>query len=158
MRLAVKKAFLRFAGNSRGRMLGYSEKIIGVAKENAAQGVSPSFFESRSVNDIRLEDAADLLVCCEVLEHLGNPSDALKVLQSLTPKFVIFRVLRELLWRILNVMCRKYIGAWSNSPGHIQHWTRKDLLNLLQSFFSIVEVRTSLPWTMVLCSLKNAGE
>lgn len=114
----------------------YSEKVIRIAKENAVvQGVTPSVFESRSVNDITIEDAADLLVCCEVLEHRGNPSEALKVLQSLAPKFVFFRVLRESLWRIINVMRRKYIGAWGNSPGHIQHWSRKEFLNLLQSFF-----------------------
>ncbi len=143
--------------NARGS--DFSEKVIGIAKENAAAlGVAPSIFKSRSVYDVTLEDAADLLVCCEVLEHLENPSEALRALQSLAPKFVIVSVPREPIWRILNVMRGKYIGAWGNSPGHIQHWSRKDFLNLLQSFFSIVEVQTPLPWTMVLCSAKNAGE
>ncbi len=137
----------------------FSDKVIAIAKENAVvQGALPSIFKTRSIYDVTFEDAADLLVCCEVLEHLENPSAALKALQSLAPKFVVFSVPREPLWRILNVMRGKYIGAWGNSPGHIQHWSRKEFLKLLQSFFSIVEVRTPLPWTMVLCSSKNAGE
>lgn len=137
----------------------FSEKVIEIAKNNAmAQGVSPCIFKTRSIYNLTFEDTADLLVCCEVLEHLENPFEALKVLKALASKFVLFSVPREPLWRIINFTRGKYLRAWGNSPGHIQHWSRKKFINLLCPFFSIVEVRTPLPWTMVLCSSKNAGE
>ena len=137
----------------------FSDKVIEIAKYNAlAQGVSPCIFKTRNIYNLTLEDAADTLVCCEVLEHLENPSEALNVLKALSPKFVIFSVPSEPLWRILNFTRGKYLSAWGNSPGHIQHWSRIEFINLLRPFFTIEEVRTPLPWTMVLCSSKNAGE
>ena len=137
----------------------FSEKIIEIARDNAvSQGVEPEIFKVRSFYDLSPEaDSAELLVCCEVLEHLEDPVAALEVLKSLAPKYVLLSVPQEPLWRILNVMRGKYLGEWGNTPGHIQHWSRKELITFLQPFFSIVEVRSPLPWTIVLCRTKNAA-
>ena len=137
----------------------FSQKVIEIARENAMeQEVSPDIFKIRSVYDLDAQDdGADLLVCCEVLEHLENPSAALEIIASLAPRFALFSVPHEPLWRTLNVLRGKYLREWGNSPGHVQHWSRKEFIALLQSFFSIVEVRTPLPWTVVLCRIKNAS-
>jgi len=58
---------------------------------------------------------------------------------------------REPIWRILNMARGKYWRALGNTPGHLQHWSRSGILGLLAEHFEIVEVRTPLPWTMVLC-------
>ena len=50
----------------------FSTHVIELARENAVgQGLPSSLFESRSIYDLKAgRDSADLVVCCEVLEHL----------------------------------------------------------------------------------------
>jgi hypothetical protein len=45
----------------------------------------------------------------------------------------------------------KYLGALGNTPGHVNHWGRGAFLQLMSRRFDILQVRSPLPWTMVLC-------
>src|SRR5260370_338538 len=56
-------------------------------------------------------DAAELIVCCEVMEHLPDPDAALSVVASLASPWAIVSVPREPLWRALNIARLKYLGA-----------------------------------------------
>ena len=94
---------------------------------------------------------ADLIVCCEVLEHLEDTSGALDKLHELCGSWLITSVPREPLWRALNMARGKYLADFGNTPGHIQHWSRGQFLNLLGNRFRVHECRTPLPWTMALC-------
>lgn len=96
-------------------------------------------------------NAADLVVCCEVLEHLEDPGRALDVLHALCRGRLITSVPREPIWRALNLARGKYLRDLGNTPGHIQHWSRDAFVRLLATRFRVVEVRTPLPWTMALC-------
>jgi 2-polyprenyl-3-methyl-5-hydroxy-6-metoxy-1,4-benzoquinol methylase len=97
------------------------------------------------------QDAAPLIVCCEVLEHLPDPERALDVLGRLARPHLIASVPREPLWRILNVARGRYWSELGNTPGHLQHWSRTTFIALLQRRFEVIEVRNPLPWTMALC-------
>jgi 2-polyprenyl-3-methyl-5-hydroxy-6-metoxy-1,4-benzoquinol methylase len=97
-------------------------------------------------------DSADLVVCCEVMEHLEDSQLALEKLQSVCRKYLITSVPREPLWRALNVARGKYIGALGNTPGHVQHWSRNTYVALLQTRFHVTRVLSPLPWTMALCT------
>ena len=57
----------------------FSERIISIAQENAdASNLDSSVFSARSIYDLdAVQDSADLIVCCEVLEHLEHPKEAL---------------------------------------------------------------------------------
>lgn len=96
-------------------------------------------------------DSADLVVCCEVMEHLEDSQLALDKLHGVCRKYLITSVPREPLWRILNIARGKYIGSLGNTPGHVQHWSRDAYVALLQTRFHIMRVRSPLPWTMALC-------
>jgi 2-polyprenyl-3-methyl-5-hydroxy-6-metoxy-1,4-benzoquinol methylase len=96
-------------------------------------------------------DRADLVVCCEVMEHLEDPKLALDRLHGACGRYLITSVPREPVWRMLNVMRGKYIRELGNTPGQVQHWSRHAYLALLSTRFEIVRVHTPLPWTMVLC-------
>jgi len=135
----------------------FSSKIIGIARENAlAQGMSPDIFKTLSIYDLRSGiDSADLLVCCEVLEHLEFPEKALEALREVAESGVILTVPREPLWRALNLMRGKYVANLGNTPGHIQHWSTSGFMRLVSRYFSIDEVRTPIPWTMLLCSRRH---
>jgi 2-polyprenyl-3-methyl-5-hydroxy-6-metoxy-1,4-benzoquinol methylase len=131
----------------------FSKTVIELARENAtARGLPPSMFASRSIYDLDADqDSANLVVCCEVLEHLENPEAGLQALRQLTCQHLIVSVPREPLWCALNMVRGKYITRFGNTPGHIQHWSRHGFISLVSKYFEIVETRNPVPWTMLLC-------
>jgi 2-polyprenyl-3-methyl-5-hydroxy-6-metoxy-1,4-benzoquinol methylase len=109
-------------------------------------------FRVADVYDLTPEaDGAELVVCCEVLEHLAEPARALGVLARLAQPHLIVSVPREPLWRLLNLARGRYWGDLGNTPGHLQHWSAASFLALLEEHVQVREVRTPLPWTMALC-------
>lgn len=135
----------------------FSEKVIDLAHENAKdRGVSPSIFAARSIYDIEPgRDSADLMVCCEVLEHLEQPEAGLAALQRVATDYVILSVPREPIWCVLNLARGKYLTNLGNTPGHIQYWSTGTFVDLVGRYFDIVEVKRPLPWTMLLCQIKR---
>lgn len=131
----------------------FSEEAIRLARLNAAErGVEASRFAVGSVYELDpARDGADLVVCCEVLEHLERPQDALRALQRVARGHLILSVPREPVWRLLNLARGKYVTDLGNTPGHVQHWSSGAFLGLVRGYFDVVEVRTPLPWTMALC-------
>ena len=99
------------------------------------------------------EDAAELIVCCEVLEHLDDPEAGLEKLASLARPWLLVSVPREPIWRVLNLARLKYVGDLGNTPGHLGHWSRNGFLNFLRSRVDVVEARSPLPWTIALCRM-----
>ncbi|MCC5067953.1 class I SAM-dependent methyltransferase [Xanthomonas campestris] len=93
----------------------------------------------------------DLVVCCEVLEHLDSPEQALRTLLALSRRYVLVSVPREPIWRILNMVRGSYWTDLGNTPGHIQHWSRREFLSMLSEHAEVVDVRNPLPWTIALC-------
>lgn len=96
----------------------------------------------------------DLVLACEVLEHLDDPALALTEIERVAREWVLVSVPREPMWRILNMARGKYWTKLGNTPGHVQHYSRRSLVGLLKKRFRIHAVRTPLPWTLVLCSKK----
>jgi 2-polyprenyl-3-methyl-5-hydroxy-6-metoxy-1,4-benzoquinol methylase len=96
-------------------------------------------------------DAAELVICCEVLEHVPDPERALRTLAGLARPWLILSVPREPLWRLLNMARGHYLRSLGNTPGHLQHWSASRFRHLVGCHAEIVESRTPLPWTMLLC-------
>ncbi len=130
-----------------------SRQVIELARANAVHGgKSPDVFVARSIYDLEAgRDSADLVVCCEVLEHLDMPESGLEALRRVVDRHLLISVPREPIWRALNLARGKYVLDWGNTPGHIQHWTRAGFIRLVSQYFYVVETRTPLPWTMLLC-------
>ena len=94
-----------------------SKKVIEIARRNASSlGIPTSQFESKSIYDLETErDSADLIVCCEVLEHLENQEDGLKNLQKVVSGYLVASVPREPIWRALNLSRIKYVQNLGNT-------------------------------------------
>ncbi|SDO51567.1 class I SAM-dependent methyltransferase [Pseudomonas jinjuensis] len=137
--------------NARGS--DFSTQAIDIARANATERNLPSsVFEARSIYDIETgRDSADLVVCCEVMEHLEHPEQGLEALQRVVGRHLILSVPREPIWCALNLVRGKYIADFGNTPGHIQHWSQKGFISLVSRYFDVLEVRSPLPWTMLLC-------
>lgn len=133
-----------------------SAAIIEVANSSAAKAGLHVEFQKASIYELnRTNDAAHLIVCCEVLEHLPDPAAALDVLSELADPFLLVSVPREPIWRVLNVCRGKYVGSLGNTPGHIQHWSSEGFLSFLGRRFDVIQAARPLPWTMALCRLKS---
>ena len=99
------------------------------------------------------ENKYDLVVCSEVLEHLEDPEQALKNIKELCNEngFILLSVPKEPIWRICNMARGKYWKDLGNTPGHIQHWTKRDFCRMVvNNGMKIISVKTPFPWTMVL--------
>ena len=108
-----------------------------------------------SMSLIPIRDRADLVVCCEVLEHLEDPIKALNVLRSITGSHLVLSVPNEPVWRVLNMVRGKYWTDWGNTPGHIQHWSREGFIRFVSMYFQVTEIRSPVPWIMLLCQPKS---
>jgi ubiquinone/menaquinone biosynthesis C-methylase UbiE len=109
-----------------------------------------SFCEA-DIYKLPFEDASfDLVICCEVLEHLEFPNQGLFEICRVSRRAVLISTPREPLWRCLNLLRGKYLNALGNTPGHVQHFSKSGLLRLLSPALDICEIRTPLPWTVIL--------
>ena len=138
----------------------FSGRVIELARANAlSEELSEEVFEICSVYDLEpTRDSADLIVCCEMLEHLERPDLAMQKLQLVTERFLIVSVPREPLWSILNMARGEYWSDLGNTPGHIQHWSRRSFIELVSQYFVVETVLCPLPWTMLLCRPRSHTE
>lgn len=132
------------------------DAVLEARRRASVAGLSIPFEQQDIANCRQRYQPHDLVVCCEVMEHLEDPHAALETLASLSRRYVLVSVPREPIWRILNMARGRYLSQVGNTPGHIQHWSRRGFLTLLRSHFDIAQVSTPLPWTMALCRVRNS--
>ena len=95
----------------------------------------------------------DLVLACEVLEHVGFPENFLEEVRRVSKRYCLVSVPREPIWRIMNLLRGAYLSRLGDTPGHVQHWNAQALIQLLTQHFRVVSVRYPVPWTMALCEL-----
>ena len=128
----------------------FSEVIIAEARRR--HGRSGIRFDVKSIYELAPDsDSASLVVCCEVLEHLADPQRALTKLAAIVRGWCILSVPREPIWSLMNLARGKYLSDWGNTPGHVQWWSSRSFIALVERHFDVVTVRRPVPWTMVLC-------
>jgi 2-polyprenyl-3-methyl-5-hydroxy-6-metoxy-1,4-benzoquinol methylase len=133
-----------------------SDAMVQEARSRAEAAEVRVTFTKSDLFDVRSGAGTyDLVVCCEVLEHLADPERAVRHLTGLSRSHLLFSVPREPLWRALNVVRGRYLRDLGNTPGHLQHWSRGNFHRLLAPHVEIVEERTPLPWLMALCRVRG---
>jgi len=95
----------------------------------------------------------DLATAIEVLEHVPDPERTLAEMARCAERHLLVSVPREPLWRALNLARGAYIGQLGNTPGHLNHWSRRSFARMLSRHGQIVELRSPFPWTMLLVRL-----
>lgn len=93
--------------------------------------------------------AFDLVMAIEVLEHVPDPAAALRELARVGGGHVVVSVPREPVWRVANMARGRYVSALGNTPGHIQHWSRRGFTRLVGAHLDVVSVTSPFPWTMI---------
>ena len=92
----------------------------------------------------------DAATAIEVLEHVPDPEATVAEMARVASRHVLVSVPREPLWRALNVARGAYVKDWGNTPGHVNHWSKRDFVALLNRHGRVVEARSPFPWTMCL--------
>lgn len=92
----------------------------------------------------------DIVFCLEVLEHLEHPKEALIELARISNKYVVVSVPREPMWRLANMARGAYWKHIGNTPGHINHWSKRSMQKFVSETLDVVTVTSSFPWTIIL--------
>jgi 2-polyprenyl-3-methyl-5-hydroxy-6-metoxy-1,4-benzoquinol methylase len=109
--------------------------------------------------EYRVEDATnlsfadgefELATAIEVLEHVPDPERTVSEMARVAKHRLLVSVPREPLWRGLNMARGAYLKDLGNTPGHINHWSKRGFVSMLSRHGTVEEVRSPFPWTMVL--------
>ncbi|HEY2632619.1 MAG TPA: class I SAM-dependent methyltransferase [Solirubrobacteraceae bacterium] len=99
------------------------------------------------------ENEFDVACAIEVLEHVPNPEHTLSEMARCAERHLLVSVPREPLWRMLNMARGAYWSALGNTPGHLNHWSKRSFMRLLSQHGEVVQARSPFPWTMLLVRL-----
>lgn len=116
-----------------------------------APGLDPLIdLREASIYELPFDNASfDLVICCEVLEHVEDPARALKEIARVALRSAILSTPREPLWRMMNMARGKYVRQLGNTPGHVQHFSGRSLERLAAREFRAIQRRSPIPWTVL---------
>jgi 2-polyprenyl-3-methyl-5-hydroxy-6-metoxy-1,4-benzoquinol methylase len=136
-------------------------RVVGIDLEE--ESIQAGWAERQAANlEYRVMEAANLpfaenefglASAIEVLEHVPDPEHTLSEMARCAEHYLLVSVPREPLWRMLNMARGAYWSALGNTPGHLNHWSRRSFTRLLARHGEVVEVRSPFPWTMLLVRL-----
>jgi 2-polyprenyl-3-methyl-5-hydroxy-6-metoxy-1,4-benzoquinol methylase len=95
----------------------------------------------------------DVVTAIEVLEHVPDPEHTLVEMARCAERHLLVSVPREPLWRMLNMFRGAYWSQLGNTPGHLNHWSKRSFVELLSRYGEVTETRSPFPWTMLLVRL-----
>ena len=97
----------------------------------------------------------DLASAIEVLEHVPDPEHTVAEMARVAKRWLLVSVPREPLWRALNMARGAYWKDLGNTPGHVNHWSKRSFVALLSRHGDVVQARSPFPWTMLLVRLRD---
>jgi len=92
----------------------------------------------------------DLATAIEVLEHVPDPEATVAEMARVADRWLLVSVPREPLWRGLNVARGAYWRELGNTPGHVNHWSKRAFVRMLSRHGTVEDARSPFPWTMLL--------
>jgi 2-polyprenyl-3-methyl-5-hydroxy-6-metoxy-1,4-benzoquinol methylase len=92
----------------------------------------------------------DLAAAIEVLEHVPDPERAVAEMARVARRHLLVSVPREPLWRALNIARGAYLRELGNTPGHLNHFSKRSFAAMLSRHGEVVEACSPFPWTMLL--------
>jgi 2-polyprenyl-3-methyl-5-hydroxy-6-metoxy-1,4-benzoquinol methylase len=92
----------------------------------------------------------DVATAIEVLEHVPDPEHTVSEMARVASGHLLVSVPREPLWRGLNMARGAYLRDLGNTPGHVNHWSKRGFVQLLERYGTVEEARSPFPWTMLL--------
>jgi SAM-dependent methyltransferase len=133
------------------------KKIEGVEYSEEVIGLSKILFPDLKIKNGSLyklpykNNSFDLVICTEVLEHLGAPTKALREILRVSKKYVILSVPNEPFFRISNFLRGKNLSRFGNDQEHINHWGYWSFTKFLkENCVKIQIIKLPFPWLLIL--------
>jgi 2-polyprenyl-3-methyl-5-hydroxy-6-metoxy-1,4-benzoquinol methylase len=144
------ETMVRLADCLPGRVAGVDVRTDCVAF--ARQRLPSAEISRQSVYDLAFPDGAfDLVLCLEVLEHLDRPATALFEMSRVSRRHIVVSVPHEPWFRIGSLLRGKHLTRLGNHPEHVQHWSKRGLVQFLERQAEVVDVATAFPWLIGQC-------
>jgi 2-polyprenyl-3-methyl-5-hydroxy-6-metoxy-1,4-benzoquinol methylase len=99
------------------------------------------------------DDQFDLVIAVEVLEHLTDPLQGLGELARVSRRHLIVSVPREPIFRSCNLVAGRYVRDLGNTPGHLNHWSKRGFTKFIGAHADIRQVTSPFPWTTIWATL-----
>ena len=95
------------------------------------------------------DDQFDVVVAAEVLEHLPDPVRGLQEMVRVTRRHLVLSVPREPIFRSCNLLTGRYVRDLGNTPGHLNHWSKRGFVRFVSSVAEVSDVTNPFPWTTI---------
>ena len=137
------------------------KRVVGIDLEEEsiqagwAQRQAPNLeYKIMKAEDLPFADGEfDVATAIEVLEHVPDPEHTVAEMARVAERWLLVSVPREPLWRGLNMARGAYLKDLGNTPGHLNHWSKRSFVKLLSQHGEVVQARSPFPWTMLLVRL-----
>jgi SAM-dependent methyltransferase len=143
--------------------LGDDRRVVGIDLDDPAlhaewaKRTAPNLsYRVMKAENLPFADAEfDAATAIEVLEHVPDPEHTVAEMARVAQRWLLVSVPREPLWRGLNVARGAYWKDLGNTPGHVNHWSKRAFVALLSRHGEVVQARSPFPWTMLLVRLRG---
>ncbi len=140
------------------QQLGESRRVVGIDLDDPAlhaewaKRTAPNLeYRVMKAENLPFADGEfDASTAIEVREHVPDPEHTVAEMARVAQRWLLVSVPREPLWRGLNMARGAYVKEWGNTPGHVNHWSKRDFVAFLNRHGRVVEARSPFPWTMCL--------
>jgi ubiquinone/menaquinone biosynthesis C-methylase UbiE len=113
-------------------------------------------FATGSAYDLPFADQSFDLVCCiEVLEHLERPADALAEMSRVAGRALLLSVPNEPVWRISHLLAGRNVRRLGDTPGHINHWSKRAFAELVSEYGRLEKADGVFPWTLAVAGVQD---
>ena len=95
----------------------------------------------------------DVATAIEVLEHVPDPAHTVAEMARVAQRLAArLGAARAAVARAQH-RARRLPKDLGNTPGHVNHWSKRAFVSLLGRHGEVVEARSPFPWTMLLVRL-----
>jgi ubiquinone/menaquinone biosynthesis C-methylase UbiE len=101
------------------------------------------------------DDRFDVVVAAEVLEHLPDPVTGLAEMARVGRRHLVLSVPREPVFRSCNLVAGRYVRDLGNTPGHLNHWSKRGFVRFVSQVAEVRDVTSPFPWTTVWATLPS---
>jgi ubiquinone/menaquinone biosynthesis C-methylase UbiE len=103
------------------------------------------------------DDQFDVVVAAEVLEHLSDPERGLREMARVARRHLVLSVPREPIFRGCNLVAGRYVRDLGNTPGHLNHWSKRGFVRFVSQVAEVRDVTNPFPWTTIWATLPARG-
>jgi SAM-dependent methyltransferase len=143
--------------------LGEARRVVGIDLDDPALHVewakrtAPNLeYRVMKAENLPFADGEfDAAAAIEVLEHVPDPEHTVAEMARVAQRWLLVSVPREPLWRALNMARGAYWKDLGNTPGHVNHWSKRSFVALLSRHGDVVQARSPFPWTMLLVRMRG---